>query len=375
MNIQSLWAGFKGLVKIARKKDLKHAINRLWFYILWDDKKLREFFLIKLFPWAVTFPPFVEVETTTRCNLRCIMCEHTYWKEKCRDMTFEEFKGIVDQFKLRWIGVTGIGESFLNKDFMKMLEYIKSKSILVELFDTFYFLDEEMVTRLLQMGIDRILISFDAATKETYEKIRVGSKYERVVKNIKKAFQLKKEMNDDISKINFHYIISKPNLHEVPKYIDFVNEMRQGQDTFIMFTALLHAYDEIEQYVTEIPQEIIDETEKKAKKAGIPITWNMNVPSKKDDISHCTSWIQPFIFSSGEVIPCCAGNEANKRDFQKKYSFGNVFKSSFRDIWNGEKYKRFREKIHNGETPIHCRDCSIYDTNYETDEEFEKLYK
>ena len=66
----------------------------------------------------------MEIEVTTRCNLKCIICEHTYWDEPNRDMSFEQFKGIVDQFpKLKWIGLTGIGESFINKDFMKMLRY------------------------------------------------------------------------------------------------------------------------------------------------------------------------------------------------------------------------------------------------------------
>jgi len=362
----------KYLIKIVRNRGLKYLWNRLIFFLLWGSKFFRELFLKHFFPWTVPMPPFIEYETTTRCNLKCIMCEHTYWNEKCRDVSYVQFTDLVDQLNLRWMGVTGIGESFMNKDFMKMLEYLKKQDILVELFDTFYFVDEKKAGKLLEMGVDRILISFDAATKETYEKIRVNSKFDRVVTNIKNAFRIKKEMKEDVSYIHFHYIVSKPNLHEVPDYVDFVNELRQGEPTFIMFTPLLHSFEEIEDITVEMPREIIEETERRAAEAGIPIGWNQNTEKeKREDISHCTSWIMPFVFSSGEVIPCCVGNEANKREFQKKYSFGNIYKKSFREIWNSKMYREFRKKIHSGETPIQCRDCSIYKTNYTGNEEDE----
>lgn len=372
--INNFTAKIKQLYKVYKKRGIRAAWNRFCFYALWESKVLKRFFLTKCFPWAVPFPPFIEFETTTRCNLKCIMCEHTYWNEKCNDVSFQQFRDLVDQFRLKWIGVTGIGESFMNKDFMKMLEYIKKQDIYVEIFDTFYFVNENTARHLLELGVDRIIISFDAATKDTYEKIRVNSNFERVVENIRTMFRLKKEMKEDISEIHFHFIISKPNLHEVTKYIDFVNELRQGEETYIMFTPLLHAYEEINDIVVDVPKEIIEETFYKARAVGISIGWNQNAEKeKRDDISQCTSWIMPFIFSSGEVIPCCVGNEANKRSFQKKFSFGNIYKQKFKDIWNSKMYKEFREKIHRGETPVQCRDCSIYKANYTGSEEDEPV--
>ncbi len=358
-------AKIKQIYKVFRKRNFRAAWNRLWFYVLWESNFLKRFFLIKLFPWGVPFPPFLEFETTTHCNLKCIMCEHTYWNEECNDVTFEQFKDLVDQFRLKWIGVTGIGESFMNKDFMKMLEYVKKQDIYVEIFDTFYFVNEAIARQLLELGTDRVIISFDAATKETYEKIRVNSNFDRVVENIRTIFRLKSEMKEEVSEIYFHFIISKPNLHEVPQYVDFVDDLRQGGDTYIMFTPLLHTYDEISGLVVDVPPEIIEETNLKAKTAGIHLGWNRNTEKeKREDIVKCTNWIMPFIFSSGEVIPCCVGNEANKRDFQKKYSFGNIYKQKFSEIWSSNRYREFREKIHRGETPVQCFDCSIFKADY-----------
>lgn len=69
---------------------------------------------------------------------------------------------------------------------------------------------------------------------------------------------------------------------------------------------------------------------------GVEVVWNWNVAENKPPISRCVAWIEPFILVTGEVIPCCQGCEASQRDFQRKYSFGNVFEKSFREIWNSK---------------------------------------
>ncbi|MFQ6118808.1 MAG: hypothetical protein ACE5KE_02860, partial [Methanosarcinales archaeon] len=91
------------------KAKFKLLYNYFWMYFWEWSNIFPRIFLKKLFPWTVPYPPSIEIEPTTRCNLRCTICEHTYWNEKGRDMSFKEFKGIVDQFpRLKWIGLTGI---------------------------------------------------------------------------------------------------------------------------------------------------------------------------------------------------------------------------------------------------------------------------
>lgn len=346
---------------LIRQKGIKYTYNYLWLYSLYrEDSFLRKLFLKWLAPWTVPYPPFIEIEVTTHCNLRCVICEHTYWKEKCRHMTFEQFKHIVDQFpKLKWIGLTGIGESFLNPDFMKMLKYVKQKGIYVELYDTFYFLDEAKSRELIKLGIDMLILSIDGATKETYEKIRVNSNFERVVGNIKRFVQLKKEMNSHFPQQDVHFIINKYNMHETVKFIELAKEI--GIDGNVRFTTLLSVYNEIKNLGVQIPDEVIKKTNRRAKELGINTGWNKNIPKDRKPMTNCTVWIMPFIFVTGEAICCCATNEANRRDFQKQHSFGNVFKTPFRQIWNSQRYKRFRKDVISGKhVPIQCIGCTAY---------------
>jgi len=351
----------KRLVFLVRNKGVKWTYNYIHFSTLYMT---RNPFLIKLLQWLEPYPSYIEIEITTKCNLKCIMCEHTYWSEPNRDMSFEDFKKIVDQFpRLKWIGLTGIGESFLNKDFLKMLRYVKSKGIYIELYDPFYFIDEKIARELIGLGVDKLIASIDGATKETYEKIRVGSDFERVINNVRTLIKLKQEMNSHFPEVEFHYIVSKANFHEMPNYIELVASLTAGNtDNKVFFTRMLHEYEETKNLFVEIPDEIIKITEKKASELGVDVLWNLNVPRVKPPINRCVAWYMPFIFVTGHVIPCCSGNEANRREFQKATSLGNVFEQSFKDIWYGKKYTDLRRKIRKGEVPPPCVDCCLYDT-------------
>ncbi len=315
-----------------------------------------------MFPYFLPPPRYMEIETTTRCGFKCLMCEHTYWKVPPMDMSFVQFKKVIDQFPtLKWIGMTGIGESFLNKDFVKMLKYVKSKHIWVELFDPFFLIDEKIGKELINLGIEVMYVSLDGATKGTYEKIRVGSNFDTVIKNIRSFIKMKKERNSKYPRLIFHFIISKINIHEIEKYIELINSFGLEKPE-ILFTPVLHRYKEIDGLFTKVPEEIPKSVDKKAKELGVKITWNANVPKVLPSITKCFAWLMPFIFATGDVSPCCASNEQNEREFQVKNCFGNVFETPFKDIWNGKKFKEFRKQILGGEIPPICKTCTIYDT-------------
>lgn len=341
-------------------KGLKWVYNWTHFLTLWSTKDKE---LINLIFELRPYPRYIEVEVTTRCNLKCNMCEHTYWNEVNKDMTFDEFKYIIDQFPdLEWIGLTGIGESFLNKDFMKMLKYVKEKNIYVELYDSFYFMNEDTVRELVELGVDRIFASIDAATKSTYEKIRVGSNWEKVMGNVKALDKWKKKMHTVFPELCFHYIITKDNIHEVTDYLELLNQLKIDV-SFVQFARMLHKYPETENLYIDVPKEVQENILKKGEEVGIRVQWNLNLPEDKPYFTECVAWTMPFIFVDGTVIPCCCINEQNDREWQRKNRLGNISEEPFRDIWYGEKYKELIDGIQNDRLPEVCSRCPIFKVN------------
>ena len=73
-----------------------------------------------------------------------------------------------------------------------MVKYAKDKGIIEVQFNTNgLLLDATKANELLDAGLDRIIFSFDGATKETYERIRAGSDYYGVINNIKRVVELR----------------------------------------------------------------------------------------------------------------------------------------------------------------------------------------
>ncbi len=345
------------------RRKFKLLYNYFWMYFWEWSEFSSKLFLIRFFPWGVPYPPSIEIEPTTACNLKCTICEHTYWDEKARNMSFEEFKSIVDQFpKLRWIGLTGIGSSFLNKDFLKMVSYVKDKSILVELIDTFNHIDEKTLEQIIDMEVDFYYISIYGTTKETYEKVCVGSNFDKVMNNIKYLIKLKQDRKTRLPILNFHYIVNKQNAHEVIPFLEQVHSLN-AKEFQVLFTPLLHPFDEAKDMSIDIPSEKRVEIQNRAKELGIRVIYNDCARLDKPLIKDCTAWLEPFIFATGHVVPCCAGNEANRRGFQKETALGNVFEKSFQEIWNSDRYTKFRKMVHEGKVPVQCSGCSVYKTN------------
>ena len=363
MDIMAIKVRARRLSYMLIEKGLKYTMNFLWVGGIYNNDIVRDILLTKLYPWFVFYPRYFELEITTRCDLRCTMCEHTYWNEKSQDLSFEQFKMIVDQFpKLKWLGTTGIGSSFLNRDYLKMLEYAKEKGVYIELFDPCHRLDRNISERLVRDRLlDKLFISLDAATKTTYENIRVGADFDMVLANIKNLVEFKRKYKTSFPEIAFHYIISKDNYTEVPKFVELVYNLTRRENIGIMFTHILHPFEEIKDKVFILPEDIKKEAVKIAKKSKIRLIWGKNARDVKQNIEKCTEWTMPFIFSDGSVIPCCAGNEANRREFQVKYRLGNILEEPFEKIWNGPKFKTLRDLVHEGKVPIQCRDCPGYE--------------
>jgi MoaA/NifB/PqqE/SkfB family radical SAM enzyme len=233
----------------------REIYNMFWVYPLWWNRKTASFLLNKLFPklGIDLFPPFLEIEPTTVCDMKCVCCEHTYWKEPSKNMTFEQFKKIFDDFgKPKWLGLTGIGSSYLNKDYHKMLAYAKSKGTIVEVFDHFaHFKNEDEIKELINIGPDFQFISTYGASKNSFEKVCVGSDYTKIEKNLRTFVKLKKQMKKKFPILNFHYIITKNSKEEVLDFLDFIHSL-DTEIGEVLITPMLHGFKEAKKYEVDI---------------------------------------------------------------------------------------------------------------------------
>ena len=355
-----------------REGRFRELYNMFWVYPLWWNRKWAKFLLNDFLPKVGIdlFPPFLEIEPTTACNFRCVCCEHTYWKEPPKNMGFKDFKKIMDDFgRPKWLGLTGIGSSYLNKDYHDMLAYAKSRGTIIEVFDHFaHFRNDAQIRELIKIGPDFQFASIYGSSKESFEKVCKGSDYAVIEKNIRKFVHFKKQLGTKFPILNFHYIVTSESKNEVLGFLNFVNSLNTEVGE-ILITPMLHGFKEAEKFAVSIDEAYVGKIKARAAKYGIPVTVNMSAKKeaegldKKPCINHCKEYIMPFIFATGHVTPCCGQNEANQREWQKKLSLGNAIEQPFKDIWYSERYKKLRENIRNKKCPRECEFCPAYEKN------------
>jgi hypothetical protein len=208
-----------------------------------------------------------------------------------------------------------------------------------------------------------VKFSLDGATKKTYETIRPNVDFDHVIENVKALNDYKLKHHKHFPEIHFHYLVMKNNIHECEEYLEMIDKLEIDCGG-VMFSQLLWNYPEVNHLYATIPQDLVARLQEKGRKLNIPVSFNADSTSCKPPANECVAWTMPYIFPDGSVIPCCAANERNQRTWQRQTCMGNVFQTPFREIWDGEKYKKLRELLWKKDVKnAHpcCTMCNIYD--------------
>lgn len=328
---------------------------------------------IRKFPQFYGMPKQLEMEITTTCAKQCIHCEHTYWSKESqpiKQMTYEQVIGVLEQFPgLRWASLVGEGSSFEHKEMKRFITYLRERNIMSYVPDHMCDYDDDLIEHIVENDMDGIVLSFDAGSKETYEAVKVGCSYEQTIKNIKKVLAAKKRKGTPFPEIMFAYIAMKNNVQEIPDFVDIMGSIGTrkefGAGSRIGIIRLLAFKQILDMQLEDIPQDIIDETYRRAARYGMLVNFTgTNVREELADPSCCMAWMEPYIMMNGFVSQCCAVFISNNRDFIRDHAHGNVLEENFRDIWNNESYKTLRYTINNPGKPIpmQCAGCRIFNT-------------
>src|SRR5688500_15388644 len=147
---------------------------------------------------ARPLPRSLYIEPTNRCNSLCTTCPRTFFPmESPADMTFERFKGIVDQFPvLDRVVLHGLGEPMLNRDLINMISYLKARPEKTQVVfnANSLALTPEKATGLVTSGLDEYRASLDGATPATYKAIRGVNGLSKVIRNLRMLVETKRQM-------------------------------------------------------------------------------------------------------------------------------------------------------------------------------------
>jgi hypothetical protein len=323
---------------------------------------LSEEFLYRLsrrFPSITISPRSIQIESTTRCNLKCTFCELSYWTEKPADLEFENIQKMADHLpKVRRVDLTGIGESLMNRDFFRILEFLKARGTYVTLNDNFTLMTEKAARRVVELGVDQIFLSLDGATKETYEKIRVGANFDKVLQNARGLIRIKQEMRKWRPEVKINTVVCMTNYQELPQIVELANEMGIGMVQFVNVMTFESTTALQTQRVMREVREKLEAARERGRQLDVVVKAEL---FEKLPVEQCDfPWKRNFVTQNGYVHPCCHTTQTGDRAAQNSRSFGNLLESSFQQLWNKSEYSVLRQKLQQGILPTQCQYCPKY---------------
>lgn len=158
------------------------------------------------------FPMHIDIEITSRCNLKCTFCDKLplLKKDQLGDMDFDTFKKIIDEgskHNLWGVKLSYRGEPLLHKDVVRMVRYAKEKGVIDIYFNTNAMpLTKIVAEQLIDAGLDRISISIEGTDPVKFEKERIGAKFDVILNNIKTLRELKMKKNVTHPKIRIQTV-------------------------------------------------------------------------------------------------------------------------------------------------------------------------
>jgi len=182
------------------------------------------------------FPTHILIETTTRCNLRCKQCAHVINKYALADMSLDTFYKLRPLFPYaKQIALYGHGETFLYRHFFEMLKELKQYDLSVYVTTNGTLITDEIAEQLVDLELDKLAFSLDAATPELFNDIRRGADFEKVVENIRRLNVLKKKAGrDDKPTLSIMYCAMQSNIQELPKLVRLADELNMTHGVAVM---------------------------------------------------------------------------------------------------------------------------------------------
>jgi radical SAM protein with 4Fe4S-binding SPASM domain len=289
-------------------------------------------------------PMSISFEPTTSCNLRCPECPSglrafTRPTGMLGNTLFEKtINELADT--LTYLIFYFQGEPYLNPDFLEMVKYASDKKIYTATSTNAHYLKDEVAKRTVESGLDRLIISIDGTTQETYESYRIGGKLDKVIAGTKNIIKWKKKLKSNTPHVMFQFLVVKPNEHQIQEVNKMAKEL--GVDEVVLKSAQIYDY--------ENGSPLIPEQEQYARYKKMP---DGTYKIKNKLVDGCWKmWHSCVITWDGLVVPCCFDKDAHHR-------LGSVKQTSFTELWQGNKYEDFRKALLKGRSQIEiCKNCT-----------------
>jgi radical SAM protein with 4Fe4S-binding SPASM domain len=248
-------------------------------------------------------------------------------------MRLEDFIKIIDCLGpyLLYAEFQNWGEPLLHKDIYKMVSYAKNFGVYTLLSTNFQYFDKNSAEAMVNSKLDRLIVSIDGISQESYEKYRRGGDFCRAVENIKILINKKKKMKSRLPFVTWQYLVFRHNEGELSLAKKIADEVGVDQ---LAYSSAFIAVDSAE-YRDWLP------IQERYRRYDLTKEFNVSAGASsflKPSMNVICNWPWQAIVVNwdGSVSPCCGV-------FLEEDDFGNFFSQcSFKKLWNNSNYQTAR---------------------------------
>lgn len=353
-----------------------------------------------------SYPSQLQMESTSFCNARCIMCSHYYADNTgALDMSDEMLSRL--ESILPYIDIMilhGNGEPFLSKKLEESVNLYKKYKVKLTTNTNLSILTDNIV-RMINEAFVNIRVSCDGCSKDIYEGIRRELSFDRLVANLEKL----RDECPNVSK-TMACVMMRQNLEQLPDLVRFARKYNFEEIIFSNLGTSLLVGNEMDAtyHYPALTAKKLRESLRVGKEIGIKVTvpnsYDLSIDDEQrvqeelkiihkdsffvdeeeigriksftesvvgdeyriiedladcyweDDLYDCNGiceWCTEKLFMDlkGNVYVCC---------INATYRIGNIFETKdFMDIWNNETYIKIRSLFYEGKFPGFCDNCQF----------------
>ena len=306
-------------------------------------------------PNKLAFPIMVSIRLNNYCDSKCVYCFNRSNRSLHSQLDYEDFKSVVLQLQyggVTTLNITGV-DPFCHPDIYKILDLLVSLNFYFNI-STKRILDKDEISQLVEVGVKRIQISIDSSDDAINEKLIHREQY----------FYKQKKVIQELVRCGFEVevnsVINALNINTIGCLLVALNDLGVKRLTL---TPYLSVNPYLDSYLMTTETQITNLWKDLKQYNGLSIIWDFAIPEQ--DIAHsyyggehniCSGGRMSLVINHDGCVTLCERLVDNSA-----FSVGNILKSKFIEIWNGEKLLELTHPCPQQFYGTQCYSCNNFD--------------
>ena len=286
-------------------------------------------------------PEIFQVETTTRCNLRCPLCSTHHLRRGYRDSDLRMIREIQgNNPRLRYMCLHLMGEPLLSPALFEIIRFLKSKGVYTY-FATNGMLLEKKVDEILSSGLDKISVSLDGITQEDLGRYRINADLKAILRGTRALRAGREALGLRGPLIQIQTIMFPYNQPKEAEIVAFLKDL--GVDRIKLKRPSFETFGGKNDGANIFAGQY----------GHVRSKYSRGHPSylRYRDQPVCRLLLQGFALADGSVVPCCI-------DYEGTCRFGSLTKQSWHEIRTSKRRQVIIERYFRRDLDI-CKGCSL----------------